>query len=69
MKMNPKMYGQQYDPEVLRDLKTINEKMEKAEDQEEILQLRMQRLYRGMELNSTPMTRNHRGYYPYYQEQ
>lgn len=65
MKMNPKMYGQQYDPEVLRDLNKINEKMEKTEDQEEILQLRMQRLYRGMELNSTPMTRNYRGYYPY----
>ena len=43
----------------------LNEKIEKAEDQEEILQLRMQRLYRGMELNSTPMTRNYRGYYPY----
>lgn len=65
MKINSKMYGQQYDPEVLRDLKKINEKMEKAEDQEEILQLKMQRLYRGMELNSTPMTRNYRGYYPY----
>ncbi|MBP3630216.1 MAG: hypothetical protein J6J23_01870 [Clostridia bacterium] len=65
MKMNPKMYGQQYDPEVLRDLNKINEKMEKTEDQEEILQLRMQRLYRGMELNSTPITRNYRGYYPY----
>ena len=65
MKNNPQMYGQQYDPNVLRDLKTINEKMEKAETQEEILQLKMQRLYRGMELMSTPMTRNYRGYYPY----
>ena len=42
MKNNPKMYGQQYDPNVLRDLKTINEKMEKAETQEEVLQLKMQ---------------------------
>ena len=65
MKNNPKMYGQQYDPNVLRDLKTINEKMEKAETQEEVLQLKMQRLYRGMELMSTHMTRNYRGYYPY----
>ena len=46
MKNNPQMYGQQYDPNVLRDLKAINEKMEKAETQEEILQLKMQRLYR-----------------------
>jgi hypothetical protein len=59
------MYGQGYDPSVLRDLKTINEKLEKAETDEEILQLRMQKLYRGMEIMSTPMSRNHRGYYPY----
>ena len=65
MKNNPQMYGQQYDPNVLRDLKTINEKMEKAETQEEILQLKMQRLYRGMELMSTPMARNYREYHPY----
>jgi hypothetical protein len=62
---NYKMYGQQYDPDVLRDLKTINENIEKAEDSEEMLNLRMQRLYRGMEIMSTPMTRNYRGYYPY----
>jgi hypothetical protein len=62
---NYKMYGQQYDPDVLKDLKKINENIEKAEDSEEMLKLRMQRLYRGMEIMSTPMTRNYRGYYPY----
>ena len=30
MKNNPQMYGEQYDPNVLRDLKAINERMEKA---------------------------------------
>jgi hypothetical protein len=59
------MYGQEYDPNVLKDLKTINENLENAEDNEEILKLKMQRLYRGMEIMSTPMTRNYRGYYPY----
>jgi hypothetical protein len=62
---NYKMYGQQYDPDVLKDLKKINENIEKAEDSEEMLNLRMQRLYRGMEIMSTPMTRNYRGYFPY----
>jgi hypothetical protein len=62
---NYKMYGQQYDPDVLKDLKKINGNIEKAEDSEEMLKLRMQRLYRGMEIMSTPMTRNYRGYYPY----
>jgi hypothetical protein len=62
---NYEMYGQQYDPDVLKDLKKINENIEKAEDSEEMLKLRMQRLYRGMEIMSTPMTRNYRGYFPY----
>ena len=65
MKINNKMYGQQYDPNVLKDLKEINSKLENSNDTEELLKLRMQRLYRGMELYSTPMTRNYRGYYPY----
>lgn len=65
MKINNKMYGQQYDPNVLKDLKEINSKLENSNDNEELLKLRMQRLYRGMELYSTPMTRNYRGYYPY----
>ena len=65
MKINNKMYGQQYDPNVLKDLKEINSKLENSNDKEELLKLRMQRLYRGMEIMSTPMTRNYRGYYPY----
>lgn len=60
-----KLYGQEFDPSVLRDLKHINEELKKTVDSEEILKLRMQRLYRGMEMTSIPMTRNYRGYYPY----
>lgn len=65
MSKDNKMYGQQYDINVLKDLKKINEKIEKAESEEELLNLKFQRLYRGMELMSTPMSRNYRGYYPY----
>jgi hypothetical protein len=65
MKNNPKMYGQQYDSQVLKDIKSINDKINKETDREELLKLRLQRLYRGMELVSTPMSRNYRGYYPY----
>lgn len=65
MKINNKMYGQEYDPNVLKDLSEINKKMNNAESEEEILRLRMLRLYRGMELNSSNMTRGFRGYYPY----
>ena len=65
MKNNPKMYGQEYDTNVLKDIKALNDKIEKEEDTEKLLNLRLQRLYRGMELVSTPMSRNYRGYYPY----
>lgn len=65
MKINNKMYGQQYDPSVINDLNKINEKLENAQNSEEILNLKMQRLYRGMFLNSTFTNRNQRGYYPY----
>lgn len=65
MSKDNKMYGQQYDTNVLKDLKKINEKIEKSESEDEILKLKLQRLYRGMELMSTPMSRNYRGYYPY----
>lgn len=65
MKTNPKMYGQEYDAQALKDIKSINEKIEKEKDSEELLKLRLQRLYRGMELVSTPMYRNYRGYFPY----
>ena len=65
MSKNIKAYGQEYDPNVLKDLQKINENIEKTEDSEELLKLRLQRLYRGMEIMSTPMTRNYRGYYPY----
>jgi hypothetical protein len=65
MSKNIKAYGQEYDPNVLKDLQKINENIEKAEDSEELLKLRLQRLYRGMEIMSTPMTRNYMGYYPY----
>lgn len=65
MNKDNRMYGQQFDPSVLKDLKAIEEKLEKEKDPEKELQLRMARLCRGMELNSTPMTRNYRGYFPY----
>ncbi len=50
-------YGQTFDPNVLRDLSNIYDKIEEEKekdkpDKEKLLQLQMQQLYRGMELNS-----------------
>ncbi len=50
-------FSQSFDPNVLRDLSKINDKIknelsEEKPDNEKLLQLRMQQLMRGMELNS-----------------
>ncbi len=59
------IYGNGFNPEVVKDVKDINEKIEKEKDADELLRLRMQRLLRGMELNNGLATRTYRGYYPY----
>lgn len=52
------LYGSQFNPQVLKDLKKINDELEdeksQAEpDNEKILKLREKQLMRGMELQST----------------
>jgi hypothetical protein len=59
------IYGNGFNPEVVKDVKDINEKIEKEKNADELLRLRMQRLLRGMELNNGLTTRTYRGYYPY----
>lgn len=64
MNNDSRLYGNAFNPEVLKDVKSINEKITKEKDPEEALKLRLQRLYRGMELNSG-WGRPWGGYYPY----
>ena len=50
-------YGQNFNPEVLKDLSKIYDKIQEEKekeqpDKEKLLQLKMQQLYRGMELSS-----------------
>ena len=68
-----KYYGTQYlnyyDKDVMNDLKKINESYEEeiekeTPDEEKILQYRMQKLYRGMELFNGQIN-NKYGYFPY----
>ena len=65
MKNDLRMYGQEFNSSVVKDINEINEKLENETDQEKILKLRLQRLYRGMELNSNIHGRNFRTFYPY----
>lgn len=60
-----RIYGNGLNSEVIKDIKSLNEKIEKEQDPESALKLRLQRLYRGMELNTGIATRQLNGYYPY----
>ena len=65
MKTDLRMNGQELNSNVVKDVKNINEKLEKETDPEKIFKLRLQRLYRGMEINTSIYQRNYRSYYPY----
>lgn len=64
MNCDPRIYGNGFNPNVMKDIKSINEKIEGEKNSEELLKLRLQRLYRGMELN-TGYSRPYAGYFPY----
>jgi hypothetical protein len=65
MKTDLRMYGNEFNPSIVKDINDINKKIEKETDSEELLKLRLQRLYRGMEINTSIYNRNPRCYYPY----
>ena len=65
MNNDPRLYGNNFNSDVVKDINDINKKLESEESEEEILKLRMQRLCRGMELNFGYSKRNLRGFYPY----
>ena len=59
------MYGQEFNPNVIKDVNNLNEQIEKETDQEKLMNLRLKRLYRGMELNTNLQQRSFRTLYPY----
>lgn len=65
MNNDPRLYGNGLNPDVIKDVKELNEKIAKEKDNEEKLKLMMQRLYRGMELNTGLNCRQYGGYFPY----
>ena len=65
MKTDLRMYGQEFNPEVMKDIEKINNKLETEQDSEEILKLKLQRLYRGMEIGYNYNQRNPRTLFPY----
>lgn len=58
-------YNNGFDPNAVKDIKEINEKLKKEQDKEEAMRLRMQRMCRGFEINAGVIGRVRGGYYPY----
>ena len=58
-------YNNGFDPKAVKDINSINEKLEKESDKEKIMELRMQRMCRGFEINAGVIGRVRGGYYPY----
>ena len=65
MNTDPRIYGNGHDPNVMKDVQKLSEKLENAESEDEALKLRLQRLYRGMELNAGVHGRAYGAYFPY----
>jgi hypothetical protein len=65
MKNDLRMYGQEFNPNVIKDVNELNKEIEKETDQEKLMNLRLKRLYRGMELNTNLQQRSFRTLYPY----
>ena len=62
---NLRIYGQEFNSNVIKDVTELNKKIEKEQDPEELFKLRLQRLYRGMELNTNIYQKNPRTLFPY----
>lgn len=60
-----RIYGNQFDSEVFKDVKELNEKIEKCSNDEERTELLTKRLYRGMEINMGLNFRPWGSLYPY----
>ena len=58
-------YNNGFDPNAVKDINEINEKLKKETNKEELMKLRIQRMCRGFEINAGVMGRVRGGYYPY----
>jgi hypothetical protein len=60
-----RIYGNQFDSKVFKDVEELNEKIEKCSNDEERTELLTKRLYRGMEINMGLNFRPWGSLYPY----
>lgn len=63
--MNNKYSQYCFDNQIFEDVKKINQDIEKEQDPNELLKLRLRLMNKGFELNSKYYGRVRGGYYPY----
>lgn len=54
-----------FNSDTIKEIKSINEKIKKETDKDELLKLRLQRMCKGFEINAGAIGRLRNGYYPY----
>lgn len=65
--MNPQLdrYNNGFDPQAVKDIKSLNEKINEEKDPAALEKLLMQRMCRGFDINAGVIGRVRGGYYPY----
>lgn len=65
MTMDRRLYGNEFNPKALRNIKEIHEKIETESDPESITRLNMLEMMSAMEIGMYPCYRNWKSYFPY----
>lgn len=58
-------YNNGFDPKIVKEINSINEKMKKENDKEELMKLRLKRMTLGFDINAGVIGKVRGGYYPY----
>ena len=58
-------YNNGFDPKVVKEINSINDKIKKENDKEELMKLRLKRMTLGFDINAGVIGKVRGGYYPY----
>lgn len=58
-------YNNGFDPKIVKEINSINEKMKKENNKEELMNLRLKRMTLGFDINAGVIGKVRGGYYPY----
>ena len=58
-------YNNGFDPKVVKEINSINDKIKKENNKEELMNLKLKRMTLGFDINASVIGRVRGGYYPY----